>query len=423
MDENKLRFGVGVLVIAAIGIGIILAFLFGAFPTVLKSEYTLTVDFPSAEGISTNTPVLRDGVRIGRVADIQLLDESGVQLTLAMDRKQKLTHRYVPRIARGSLVTGDGTLEFIRVTDEQLRKIHIDPIQPDPNFDPASFASLPYGEGNYYMHGQKEEDPLKAIFELEGDLRGTMNSIQGAAASIEEAGVGVNELAQQVSQVIDGTDSTIEDVADEAVKALEEFQGAMQDVRAIVGNQETQENLARALQKLPDLLQEAQGTLESVDRTFESFEKVGSQFEQVGVQAEEVVDNVNKTVDSFRGTVESAGRTVQNVERFTEPLAERGDELVDQVVTTLRSLDGALRQVETFGVTLNNSNGTVKRLLEDEELYFQIRRTVQNIEDATAKIRPILDDVRIFSDKVARDPRELGVRGALTKRPSGMGFK
>ena len=50
MDENKLRFGVGVLVIAAIGIGIILAFLFGAFPTVLNREYTLLVEFPSAEG-------------------------------------------------------------------------------------------------------------------------------------------------------------------------------------------------------------------------------------------------------------------------------------------------------------------------------------------------------------------------------------
>ena len=36
MDENRLRFGVGVLVISAIGIGIILTFLFGAFPSVSR---------------------------------------------------------------------------------------------------------------------------------------------------------------------------------------------------------------------------------------------------------------------------------------------------------------------------------------------------------------------------------------------------
>ena len=38
MDENRLRFGVGVLVISAIGIGIILTFLFGAFPSVLAAR-------------------------------------------------------------------------------------------------------------------------------------------------------------------------------------------------------------------------------------------------------------------------------------------------------------------------------------------------------------------------------------------------
>tara|TARA_R110002049_G_scaffold2750_2_gene21737 strand:+ start:616630 stop:617886 length:1257 start_codon:yes stop_codon:yes gene_type:complete len=418
MDENKLRFGVGVLVIAAIGIGIILAFLFGAFPTVLNREYTLLVEFPSAEGISTNTPVLRDGVRIGRVADIDLLEEQGVLLTLAMDEKEKLTHRYIPSVGRGSLVTGDAKLEFVRVDNSELIRIH-----GDPNLDPISFAATPYGDGDYYQYGQKADDPLSAIFDLESDLRGTMQSIQGAASSIEEAGVGVNDLAKQVSQVIDGTDTTIEDIADEAVQALEEFQGAMRDVRAIVGNPETQQSLQDALSKLPDLLQNAQETLQSADRTFDSFERVGDRLERVGEQAEVVVRNVDSTVDTVRDTVQGAKRTVDNIERFTQPLGDRSEELVAQVLQTMARLDGALLEVQQFGVTLNNSNGTVKRLLEDEDLYFQIRRTVQNIEEASAKIRPILDDVRVFSDKVARDPRELGVRGALNKRPSGMGFK
>ena len=78
MDENRLRFGVGVLVISAIGIGIILTFLFGAFPSVLQRDYSLSVRFDSAEGIGANTPVVRDGVRIGRVSSIRLLDEGGV---------------------------------------------------------------------------------------------------------------------------------------------------------------------------------------------------------------------------------------------------------------------------------------------------------------------------------------------------------
>ena len=116
MDENRLRFGVGVLVISAIGIGIILTFLFGAFPNVLSEQYTLLVRFPSAQGIGLNTNVVRDGVRIGRVADIKLRREGGVLVTLQMKEKfrDSLTHRYIPKIGAGNIVSGDAKIELFR---------------------------------------------------------------------------------------------------------------------------------------------------------------------------------------------------------------------------------------------------------------------------------------------------------------------
>ena len=86
-------------------------------------------------------------------------------------------------------------------------------------------------------------------------------------------------------------------------------------------------------------------------------------------------------------------------------------------------LESTLVEVDRFTKALNNKDGSVRMLLDDEEMYWKIRRSVENIESATARIRPILDDVRIFTDKVARDPRQLGVRGALSKRPTGLGLK
>ena len=92
MDDNKLRFGVGVLVIAAIGIGIILTFLFGAFPSVLTSEYTLLVAFPSADGIATNTPVLFRGVEVGRVVDVDLRDAEHLhRVTTALEAESNVS--------------------------------------------------------------------------------------------------------------------------------------------------------------------------------------------------------------------------------------------------------------------------------------------------------------------------------------------
>jgi phospholipid/cholesterol/gamma-HCH transport system substrate-binding protein len=46
-----------------------------------------------------------------------------------------------------------------------------------------------------------------------------------------------------------------------------------------------------------------------------------------------------------------------------------------------------------------------------------------NTEEITSRIKPILDDLRIFSDKIARDPRQLGLKGALDHRPIGVGAK
>ena len=401
MDENRLRFGVGVLVISAIGIGIILTFLFGAFPSVLQRDYSLTVDFKSAEGISANTAVVRDGVRIGRVSSIELKnegdnegDKGGVRVTLAMDSNKPMSHAYLPRIGTGNFVTGDAQLEFVLGKPAELREL----VKPD-------LLTEPYTDGEYISYGENSE----SLFEMQSDLQETFEAIRNAGSSIAVAAESINQLASGVEKVVGGTDSKIEQVADEAVKALGEFNGAMAEIRSIVGNKSLRENLEKSVAELPGVLTEAKSTLESTKRTFESFERVGNEFEKVGVAA---VDTVN-----------SAQRTIKNVEQFTEPLATHGDQLVNQVLGTMTRLESTLTEVEQFTKAVNNKDGSVRMLLDDKDMYWKIRRSVENIESATARIKPILDDVRIFTDKVARDPRQLGVRGALSKRPSGLGLK
>lgn len=496
MDENRLRFGVGVLVIAAIGIGIILTFLFGAFPTVLNSEYTLQVWFPSAEGVSTNTPVFRDGFRIGRVSNIQLVSnfddhpEGGVVLTLQMDDSHRLTHDYVPRIGNGSFITGDSKLEFVRAERAELVKLL------DGNLD---LIPQPYSDGEYFEHGKKSADPFSVIFGLEDDIRVTMESIRGAGESIEEAGQSVKVLVEDLRDVIgmtgsagdqelavnrrdrrrdsssrydlrraqpsqvamltqfqsppnDGPDgrplgppapgeriqprdqATIRELTGEAIRTLEEFQGAIRDVRSIVSDPNIRQNLESSIERVPVLIDSATETLGSVSETFESFQdvsdsfqRVGEQFEEVGRTADGTIKNVDKAVsvavEKATKTLSSLEKTFENVEKFTDPLGERGSELVDQVLVSLANLDVAVREIQGVGKMINQSDGTIRKLFEDDELYYDVLRTVENIEMASAKLRPIMDDVRVFSDKIARDPRQLGVRGAINNRPSGLGLK
>ncbi|MCS7468069.1 MlaD family protein [Stieleria sp. ICT_E10.1] len=416
MDDNRLKFGVGVLVIAAIGIGIILTFLFGAVPRVLTGEVRLLVQFPTAEGINSNSPVLLRGVEIGRVIDKELR-ENDVLLTIGIDPKYQnnLTHEYLPKIKTKSIITGDAKLEFVKGTEDELLEIHKERLQ--------TIRSETYTHDQLISYGTPASDPFSLVFNLEDEVRETLEAVQSASGSLQSVGDNVNQLVQNADGVVQNAEGQVGNVAQDARNALIEFQGAMRDIRNVIGNPELRDSLAEALRELPLVLTEAQTTLQSTQRTFESFERVGQRFENVGVAAEKTVQNVDQTIDTVRNTIESAERAIVNVETITKPIAANSDELVDQVLINLKNLDRTLRQVETFGVALNNSNGTVRRLLEDDDIYWQVRRTIENVELATAKIRPILDDVRIFSDKIARDPRQLGVKGALDKRGSGLGLK
>ncbi|MEM8733496.1 MAG: MlaD family protein, partial [Planctomycetota bacterium] len=82
MDEQGYKFGVGVLVIASLVIAIILVLFFGAAPNLFAKRYTVTIEFESAPGVTTDTPVRKSGVQIGRVQSVELQEDGGaVDLT------------------------------------------------------------------------------------------------------------------------------------------------------------------------------------------------------------------------------------------------------------------------------------------------------------------------------------------------------
>lgn len=412
MDDAKLRFGVGVLVLSAMGVGVILTFLFGAFPTVLARTYSLTVDMDSAAGVSPNTPVLRDGVRIGRVTSITLKPEGGVSLLLSIDSDRQLTRNYLPRTISGSLITGDAKIEFQKDAAEARRNLEDARAKADPSGLPAgdrfdlseeTLASTFYNDGDYILTtDQPNEDPLKAIANLEDDVRRTLQKMEQAGAAIETA-------ARSFNGVVSGNEGNIRDIAAKATRSLDQFEKTMTEIQSIMADPELRAGLVKTMETLPRVLDEAELMIASTKQTM-------MQFEKVGVAAENAVVSAGDTFQSLN-------RTVVNVEKFTEPLGERGEEIVEQVLVSLANLDNALIQINELGELVNNSDGSLRKLIEDDEIYFQVKRTLGNIENASVRIRPILDDVRIFTDKLARDPGELGVRGALNKRPSGMGLK
>ena len=80
-------------------------------------------------------------------------------------------------------------------------------------------------------------------------------------------------------------------------------------------------------------------------------------------------------------------------------------------------LDEVLRQAVFFTKALNESDGTLGKLVRDPRVYEDLAAAAANVKNLSRDLRPIVDDIRVFSDKIARHPEQLGVRGALDRRP------
>ncbi len=371
MDERALKFRVGVVVVAAAMITIILITLLGALPNPFKARYTLHIVFPEAPGVTVDTPVRKDGIQIGRVAKVELRDKGGVELTLKIDAKYRLRENEICRISTGSLITGDAVLEFIR----------------SPNA-PASTEYL--SDGEYLTNGTVEANPFDVIANMEG-------KISAALSSVQSAGDEITVLAKNVNAVVGDNhqQQQLRDIILKANLALDGFTQAMDSIQTLLGDPQLQGQLRQGLEDLPKLFEDARNTLKQTRSTLTGFSRVSARAE----------------------------RNLANLEDFTAPLGERGEEISQNLASTVRNVDQLLSNLVQLSRSINSRDGTVGELIHNRDLYDRLNKTAKELELAIRKARPILNDVRVFTDKIARDPRQLGVKGALDRRPDGAGLK
>ena len=368
MDERVLRQRVGVVVLAAALITAFLVARFGDLPLPGAGTYTIYVKFPYAPGVTAGTPVRKSGVQIGRVTNVDLLETGGVRVTTEIEHRRPVFDTETVRISSAS-VLGDAIIDIV----------------------PARL-DLPPGnrieDGTEIVNGIVGGNPLDVLVSLETDMR-------GALGSISRAGTEVEVVARNLNTAIGNNEDQIPRLSQKAERALDQFSQAMNSINDVFGDEQMRAGLKQSLKDMPLFMQEARGTLKKADEAF----------------------------DGFKTVSDRATRNLENLENFTKPLGERGPQLVDNLDGSLANINELLEQLVTFTEGLNSREGTLGRILHDDVLYRRLDNTLANAEELTAKLKPILDDVRIFSDKIARDPRQLGLKGALDRRPVGVGTK
>jgi phospholipid/cholesterol/gamma-HCH transport system substrate-binding protein len=224
------------------------------------------------------------------------------------------------------------------------------------------------------LTGAVSKDPFEVFATLEPKLGSTLSSLELASDA-------VSKLAANVDRILLGEDDSFERMVRKTDAALESFSLAMTNINDVLGDPQARARLKETLTALP-----------------------------------EVLTDLRTTVKGMGATVETADRNLRNLEGLTKPLGERGAGMVAQVDRTIGRLDETLGQAAQFTRALNESQGTLGKLVRDPKVYDDLSQAAANVNRLTRELRPIVDDVRVFTDKIARHPEQLGVRGALDRR-------
>jgi phospholipid/cholesterol/gamma-HCH transport system substrate-binding protein len=380
MEERILQLRVGIVVILA---AIITGTLIFLFSDGWAAQYSLWMRPRTAPGVTRNTPVRKHGILIGRVANVETTDE-GVLLQLKINRGQKVFDTEVAQVGTESFL-GDAVIEFV----------------PGDVAEPGRQLV----EGSEVRNIRVKPNPLEVVdvvIDLKERVADAVDSIRRAADTVDGAGQGITRVTDEFQRALGDEDSdlkvilgNVRKMTENADTALTSFNNVMKRFDEFLSDSEFQGELKQTIKGLPQFFQDARQTMA----------------------------DTRVAIEQFRGVSERADGNLQNLEAFTKSLGEDGPAIVERLKTSLEGIDRLVNHVNEFSQSIRDSEGTLGKIINDPRLYENLNATLENVREVSFRLKPIMADLRVFADSLARDPGQLGVRGAIQRRPAGSGYK
>ena len=353
MNERQLQFRVGLLAVAGFALASVLAVKFGDVAAAFEDRYPLVVHFPHAPGVFEGTPVAKNGIAIGAVRHVGFDDErGGVAVTLSMHSQYRLRTDAVVQLSRSLL--GDSTIEFTPGVSKEF---------------------IPPGTK---LSGVAPPDPMKLVADLGGRLDTTLEAFNATAAEWRTVGANVNGLVGDNRADLDAAIVQAAAVLEETAASMRALQQTADAATRLVADPAVQQNLKRTLAALPPLVEDTRGTIAAV-----------------------------------RTAVVRADGALANVEGFTRPLATRGASVANRLDATLANFEAVSGDLAVVTANLKREDGSLAQLASNPSLYRNLDASAENLNVLLANLAPVMRDLRVFSDKIARHPELIGVRGAL----------
>jgi ABC-type transporter Mla subunit MlaD len=390
--------------------------------------------------------VRKNGILIGRVKSIEE-QEDGMLVRVRIEKNRPLYAAYEPHIR--TTVIGDATIDF--------------------EFDFKRNKRLPADakpvEDGFVFTGIADESPFDAITKF-ADLK---QDFAEAAHSLDQAGDQVAKLASRLNDTLgDETKSgKLDHLVETTDRAMAQFANTMNAFNDIFGDLPPERGRANtappAIPTEPSFngppatnappynpppikarpMSNAQPAFNPQtpanlvppanvapqnnvmpppnDQTPEGRE-MRLRLRQSLNELPDAIHELRQTLSDFRVVLESANKNFKNLEGFTEALGQKGADIAASLLKAVSGIDQLVTDLNALTQAINNKNGTIGRLLNDDQLYQNVNVTMYNVNqvlgdfrDLMFRLKPVVADARIFMDKIAVEPGRI-IGGAV--RPS-----
>jgi phospholipid/cholesterol/gamma-HCH transport system substrate-binding protein len=280
----------------------------------------------------------------------------------------------------------------------------------------------------YEFHGTADESPFDAIAKF-GALQ---QDFAEAAHSLNLAGNEVSKLAAKLNETLgDGNkEGKLTHLVDSTDRAMRQFETTLTAFNEILGDpapstvNEPPTNVARPLngqqpfnQPQPNGAQPP-GVQPNMQQP-SSGQQMRRKLREGLNELPDAVRDLRTTMNEFRIVLQSAEKNFRNLEGFTEPLGQKGTDITTALLRAVNGLDRLVNDFSPVAQAMRNRDSTIGQLLYDRKAYdnFNIlmanaNKLIFDLDDIAFRLKPAIQDARIFLDKIAREPGRL-VTGGL----------
>jgi len=390
METQRQEFRIGIMVLAAIACLTLMTIIFSKQPVIrFHDDSLIHVRFQRLPGIKRNSPVFKNGVQIGRVHKVELVDQDReVEVAISLDRHRKVYTNEECRV-RQNMIMGEASLEFVKRMDFTGKVEEIDPAFP--------------------LVGSGSADFMSGFGGIEGDLS---KIIQNVAETAEQLGSFVERINTMIGtpEELETRQATFEAIVQETRNTMASVRQTTDGLSNFVNDPVVQNNVRKMIADLPEVIDRSR-TLVGESTLFVH-------------DARTLLEKGGDSLDKLTAGLDRVTRTLEVVTNIANQIEGDVPEIISAVKRSALRLSSLFEELTLIVQNFREADGTVKRIIRDPEAYEKILATLDNVERITEEVdrmlrvdvKPITHNAKILTDKAARDPA-IFIRNLLRKEP------